>query len=82
MSVHDVTMRTVIDVPEAVIQSLDELGSRERCSRAALIREAISVYLEQKKLPPPQDAFGLWAEDATDGVDYQKAIRDEWSGRG
>ncbi|MFT7173936.1 MAG: metal-responsive CopG/Arc/MetJ family transcriptional regulator, partial [Paracoccaceae bacterium] len=34
-------MRTVIDVPDEIIQSLDQVGGAEKRSRASLIREAI-----------------------------------------
>lgn len=74
-------MRTVIDVPDEIIQSLDHVSDAERRPRAALIREAISDYLRKKSVPPAEEAFGLWKQRKTDGVRYQNDLRDEWENR-
>lgn len=74
-------MRTVIDVPDDIIQSLDRVSGAEKRSRAALIREAIVEYLRMKSVQPAQAAFGLWKENQTDGVRYQENLRDEWENR-
>ena len=71
-------MRTIIDIPEKVIQSLDELGVRENRSRASLIREAVDGFLQAKFKPSLEAAFGIWKKSPKDGVQYQQAIRDEW----
>lgn len=74
-------MRTVIDVPDEVIQSLDRVSDAEKRSRAALIREAITEYLRLKSVPPAEAAFGLWKQRGSDGLRYQTDIRDEWEDR-
>jgi len=74
-------MRTVIDVPDQLIESLDRVSGIEQCSRAALIREAIAEFLRKKSGPPAEAAFGLWQQRKTDGVRYQKELRDEWESR-
>lgn len=74
-------MRTVIDVPDEMIQSLDRVSGTEKRSRAALIREAITEYLRMKSVPSAEAAFGLWKQKRTDGVRYQNDLRDEWDGR-
>ena len=74
-------MRTIIEVPDDVIKSLDRVGGAEKRSRAALIREAISEYLRTKAVPPAEAAFGLWKRHPKDGIQYQKALRDEWENR-
>ncbi len=71
-------MRTIIDVPDALIESLDQFGALEQRSRAALIREAITQYLKVKSIPAAEEAFGLWKKREVDGVQYQKSLRDEW----
>ena len=71
-------MRTVIDVPDALIESLDQVGALEQRSRAALIRDAITQYLKVKSVPAAEEAFGLWKKREGDGVQYQKSLRDEW----
>ncbi|KAF0093042.1 MAG: CopG family transcriptional regulator [Puniceicoccaceae bacterium 5H] len=71
-------MRTIIEVPDEVIASLDQLGAREKRSRAALIRDAIDGYLRQKSLPAADAAFGLWKQQPEDGLSYQERLRGEW----
>ena len=71
-------MRTIIDVPDALIESLDQFGALEQRSRAALIRDAITEYLKVKSIPAAEEAFGLWRKREVDGVQYQKSLRDEW----
>ncbi len=81
MSMYDAAMRTVIDVPDDVIKSLDRVGGVENRSRAALIREAITEYLRAKSVPSMEAAFGLWKEREIDGVQYQNELRGEWGDR-
>ncbi len=71
-------VRTIIEVPDADIELLDQVGSNEQCSRAALIREAISELLRQKCLPSSEAAFGIWRGRQQNGVDYQRNLRSEW----
>ena len=71
-------MRTIIEVPDDIIQLLDQVSERENCSRAAMIREAIVEYLQQKTIAPAEAAFGLWKGRGVDGVAYQAALRSEW----
>lgn len=71
-------MRTVIDVSDEMIQSLDRVSGAEKRSRAALIREAIAEYLRMKSVLPAESAFGIWKANKTDGVHYQNDLREEW----
>ena len=75
-------MRTVIEVPDDVVHHLDQVNERENCSRAALIREAIVEFLQQKAIYPAEAAFGLWKERDVDGVAYQAALLSEWENPG
>jgi len=79
MSAYDVTMRTVIDIPDDILQSLDRVRDREQRSRASLIREALSEYVRDKSAAPAAEAFGIWKRKAVEGVLYQERLRDEWS---
>jgi len=74
-------VRTIVDIPDQFIESLDRLGTTNHQSRAALIREAIADFLKVKSLPPSEAAFGIWQSRKIDGVDYQNALREEWEGR-
>ncbi len=71
-------MRTVIDVPEEVIETLDRVSSSERRSRASVIREVLTKYVENLTQPNLEAAFGIWSDKAKDGVDYQNDLRTEW----
>lgn len=75
------SMRTVIDVPDALIESLDQVSALEQRSRAALIRDAITEYLKVKSIPAAEEAFGLWKNREVDGVQFQRPLRDEWDCR-
>lgn len=74
-------MRTVIDVPDEIIKSLDQVRGAEKKSRAAIIREAITEYLRAKSVPPAEAAFGLWKHRQIDGLKYQDDLREEWGNR-
>ena len=71
-------MRTIIEIPDDVIESLDRVGRLQKQSRTAVIREAISEYLQQKSVLLAKAAFGLWTEKQKDGVEYQDELRSEW----
>lgn len=71
-------MRTIIDLPQEQIDALDRLRGNER-SRAAVIREAVALYLERRTsnladLP----AFGIWSDRQIDSLAYEEALRSEW----
>ena len=71
-------MRTIVDIPDNVIETLDCLGTKEHRSRAAIIREAVNCYLKEYCAHDSAEAYGLWKDDITDGVEFQRNIRSEW----
>jgi predicted transcriptional regulator len=72
-------MRALINLPDDDVRALDSLSEKLRTSRAALVREAVSEFLERNRTVNLEEAFGLWGETPTDGLEYQRALRDEWS---
>ena len=70
-------MRTLIDIPDKQIKDLASICKAEKVSRAEVIRQAISAYLDTKR-PNAVDAFGLWKDRAVDGLAYQEQARSEW----
>jgi len=70
-------MRVLVDIPERQIKALEALGRAEKVSRAEIIRQAISAYLDKKK-PATSPAFGIWREREVDGLEYQEQVRSEW----
>lgn len=71
-------MRTLIDIEEESIKELDRLAVRQKRSRASLIRQAVSDYLERNAVDVSDEAFGLWGLRKTDGMAYQEKLRSEW----
>lgn len=74
-------MRVLTEIPDEDIRELDALASKEKRSRAAAIRDAVKLYLVQKKgdLSWIDRGYGLWADrdDIPDGVEYQRAMRED-----
>lgn len=70
-------MRALIDIPEAELKQLAELGERSQRSRASMVREAIAEYLISRA-PAQEAAFGLWGKHKVDGLAYQRKARAEW----
>ena len=73
-------MRTIIDLPERHVEALDRLARERRASRAALVREAVDLYLERQAVDGREVAFGGWEADE-DGVAMQRRLRGEWDER-
>lgn len=71
-------MRALVDFDASHIRTLDELARKQRRSRASLIRDAVSEYLNQHAAATFDQAFGLWGEHKVDGLGYQEAMRREW----
>ena len=71
-------MRALIDIDEKQIRELDRLAKGQKRSRASVIREAVSDYLDRKAADTDKDAFGLWGERKIDGLAYQDKMRGEW----
>ena len=71
-------MRTIVDIPDNVIATLDNVGNKEQRSRAAIIREAVDCYLKEHYVNDSSAAYGIWKDNITDGVEYQRNIRNEW----
>lgn len=70
-------MRTLVDLPDAELEQLNVLSRARKVSRAELIRQAVTGYLEQNKAGL-EESFGLWKKKAIDGVKYQERLRSEW----
>jgi len=44
-----ISKRIVLTVPESLLQQVDGLAAMERVDRSALIREAVRIYVEERK---------------------------------
>lgn len=76
--------RFLVDVPAEDVQRLDEIAKREGKSRAAVLREAVSNYLEASGKEGFEKYFGLWERHGSkvDGLEYQRELRREWPDTG
>jgi hypothetical protein len=72
--------RFLVDVPAEDVRKLDEIAKREGKSRAAVLREAVSNYLEESGKEGFEKYFGLWERHGStvDGLDYEEQLRGEW----
>jgi metal-responsive CopG/Arc/MetJ family transcriptional regulator len=75
-------MRTLVDIPEKQLKALNQLSKLRKVSRAALVREAVSAYVEANSKAARDAAidavFGMWKDRNIDGLEYQRKIRAEW----
>jgi hypothetical protein len=72
--------RFLVDVPAEDVRKLDEIAKREGKSRAAVLREAVSSYLETSGKQGFEKYFGLWERHGStvDGLEYERHLRGEW----
>jgi|GEM_PF-404325 len=78
MTVYDIVMRTIVEIPEEKIQVLDKLSKKENVSRAELIRRAIESYLQVSSDKDMDSHFGSWKRKPLDSVKWQRDLRKEW----
>ena len=73
--------RILADLPDDDIEKLDARALALGKSRAALVREAVKLFLVQGDTGNDwiERYAGLWADrdDIPDGVEYQRAIRED-----
>jgi hypothetical protein len=72
--------RFLVDVPADDVRKLDEIAKRDGKSRAAVLREAVSNYLEAGRKEGFERYFGLWERHGStvDGLEYERDLRGEW----
>jgi hypothetical protein len=71
-------MRTLVDIPADLLESLDDISHQAEISRAEVIRRALREYVQARQQLP--DVFGLIRghHPEQDGLDWQRSLRDEW----
>ena len=73
--------RILTDLPDQDLEELDAVAAREKRSRASAIREAVKLYLVQKRGAKDWIArgAGYWKDraDIGDSVEYQRAMRED-----
>ncbi len=71
-------MRTIVELPDEQVEALGDLCSREKISRAEIIRRAVGDYLREKQAGKGRDAFGLWKGKSVNSLKYERRLRQEW----
>jgi len=73
--------RILADLPEDDVRELDILARRKKSSRAAVIRDAVKLYLVRNadKSDWIEAGRGFWKDraDIGDGLAYQNTIRED-----
>lgn len=74
-------MRAIINIPDEQIMVLNQLSKKQKLSRAALIRQAVTLYINNtnKIEREIQNIFGIWKNKNIDSVNYQQKLRAEWT---
>ena len=72
--------RILTEIPDDDVRKLDEIAKREGKSRAAVLREAVTDYLEVCGKEGFEKYFGLWERHGStvDGLEYERQLRGEW----
>ncbi|MCC8483061.1 ribbon-helix-helix domain-containing protein [Rickettsia endosymbiont of Culicoides newsteadi] len=73
-------MRTIIDIPDMQVETLNQLSKKKKLSRAEIIRQALTDYITNyaKSKKGYKSAFGIWKDQKLDGLLYQHKLRGEW----
>jgi len=79
MMLYVINMRTIVDIPQNVLDELDELAGREDISRAEAVRRAMAEYLESRRSSRGDAAFGIWKSKKVDALAYEDELRGEWN---
>lgn len=71
-------MRTIVDIPDDLLDQVDALAKREKISRAETVRRAMAEYLGRRAASRPDAAFGIWKSKKVNPLDYEDSLREEW----
>ncbi len=81
MTMYDIIMRTIVDLPSKQVSSLAELSRKQHLSRAEMIRRAVELYLKEQHAGAAGSAFGLWRGRKVDALKFEDRLRKEWESR-
>ncbi len=71
-------MRTLVDIPESMLEQIDDLAKHEKISRAEAVRRAITEYIGKRAQHNPKAAFGIWKLRKINALVYEDKLRKEW----
>jgi predicted transcriptional regulator len=70
-------MRTVIDIPDALVKTFDTIAKHKKVSRAELIRQSLERDVKNLRQELFEMACGGWKDNPIDGLAHQRKLRDE-----
>lgn len=79
MTIHDVTMRTIIDIPDEQLDALARLCAQQKISRAEAVRRAVDRLLKESLARGKDVGFGIWKHKRVDSRKVVDKLRSEWS---
>ena len=69
----------IIEIPDTMLHKLNIASGKQKCSRAATIREAIDAFLAPNiQTSDLNQSLDLWKNKVSDGLSYQENLRKEW----
>jgi predicted DNA-binding protein len=70
-SIIGINMRTIVDIPDSQVKILDQVSKKKNVSRASLIREALTKYINSysNSKKSYELAFGVWKRKKLDSFD-------------
>ena len=71
-------MRTLIDIPEEDLATLQNVTAKLGISCAEFVRRAVSASLLPYRESEQTEAFGILAGKLEDGLAYEHNLRKEW----
>ncbi len=71
-------MRTLIDIPEEDLATLQNVTAKLGISRAEFVRRAVSASLLPYRESEQTEAFAILAGKLEDGLAYERKFRSEW----
>ncbi len=78
MTLHDITVRTIIDLPAEQMRKLALLCRREKISRAEAVRRAVDLMLRENRGDALQAFFGA-SKTRGDVSKHLRRLRRDWS---
>jgi metal-responsive CopG/Arc/MetJ family transcriptional regulator len=72
-------MRTLVDIPDDLLNNVDDLAKHAHISRAEIIRRALRSWIQKTQSTHHKEVFGiLKGKLEQDSVLLQQNLRDEW----
>ncbi len=70
-------MRTLIDLPDKLVKTLDIIAGHKKISRAELVRQSLEHDIARLRNDLLEMSFGAWKDNPIDGLAHQRKMRDE-----